>query len=115
MNTQRTSWALAREAAGLILTAFGLLGVLVALGALHWVAGLSAASIGLLALALLIQPKGETLRRGNLLRAGAYTVGFGGLSFCAFVLSPELGWIVVSASTAFHGLRLISREDEGAA
>lgn len=48
VTTQRTPGALAREAAGLLLTAFGALGVLAALGALHWAAGATAAMAGLI-------------------------------------------------------------------
>ncbi|WP_371605077.1 hypothetical protein OG345_41765 (plasmid) [Streptomyces sp. NBC_01220] len=115
MTTQRTSWALAREAAGLFLTASGLLGVLVALGTLHWAAGLSAASGGLIALGLLLKPKPDAARWTRTLCATAITAGCAGLILCAFALSAPVGWICVSASVAFHGLWLTSRDDEGAA
>ncbi|MEU0836031.1 hypothetical protein [Streptomyces sp. NPDC005969] len=87
------SWALAREAAGLFLTAFGLLGVLVALGALHRAAGLSAAAGGLLALGILTRPNPDAPRWVRALRAAACTAGGGCLILCAFILSTPLGWI----------------------
>ncbi|MET8717353.1 hypothetical protein ABZV52_29755 [Streptomyces sp. NPDC004735] len=115
MTTQRTSWALAREAAGLFLTAFGLLGVLVALGAFHWAAGVAAASCGLSASGFLLRPKPEAARLAHVLCAAAITAGCGGLILSAFSLSIPLGWITASAAVAFHGLWLTSRDDEGAA
>ncbi|MFF9901246.1 hypothetical protein [Streptomyces longispororuber] len=116
MTTQRTSWALAREAAGLCLTALGTLGVLVALGTLHWAAGLSAATGGILAAGLLMKPKPDAPRDIHLLRAAACAVGYGGLTGCAFVLSAPLGWIGVFAAVAAAGLRLSMSEptSEGA-
>ncbi|MFG2408765.1 hypothetical protein ACGFR8_31365 [Streptomyces brevispora] len=115
MTTQRTSWALAREAAGLFLTASGLLGILVALGTLHWAAGLSAASGGLIALGLLLKPKPDAARWTRILCAAAITSGCAGLIVCAFALATPFGWIGVSAAVALHGLWLTSRDDEGAA
>ncbi|MFD0432055.1 hypothetical protein ACFQ60_47230 [Streptomyces zhihengii] len=44
MTTQQPSRALAREAAGLLMTATGAFGALVALGALHWALGAATAS-----------------------------------------------------------------------
>ncbi|MEE1764402.1 hypothetical protein [Streptomyces sp. SP18BB07] len=117
MTTQRTSWALAREAAGLFLTAFGLLGVLMALGALHWAAGLSAATAGLLATGILIRPKADAPRWAHVARAVACIAGYGGLTGCAFVLCIPLGWIGVSFAVALVGMWLATREPghEGAA
>lgn len=114
VTTQRTSWALAREAAGLVLTASGLLGVLVALGTLHWAAGLAAASGGLIALGLLLKPKPDAARWTRTLCAAAITAGCAGLILCAFAMAAPVGWIGVSAGVAFHGLWLTSRDDEGA-
>jgi hypothetical protein len=117
VTTQRTSWALAREAAGLILTAFGLLGVLVALGALHWAAGLCAALVGLLTTGVLMRPKPDAPPWAHAVRAAACIAGYGGLTGCAFVLSAPLGWIGVSVAIVLVGLWLTTREheDEGAA
>lgn len=112
VTTQRTSWALAREAAGLFLTAFGLLGVLVALGALHWAAGLSAAAAGLLAVGILTRPKPDAPHWAHAARAAVCTAGYGGLTGCAFVLSGPLGWISVSLAVVLVGLWLTTREPE---
>ncbi|GAA1414451.1 hypothetical protein GCM10009601_02290 [Streptomyces thermospinosisporus] len=117
MTTQRTSWALAREAAGLFLTAFGLLGVLGALGALHWAAGLSAAMAGLLTTGILIRPKPTAARWAHIARAAVCLLGYGGLTGCAFALCAPLGWIGVSLAVVLVGLWLTTREheNEGAA
>jgi hypothetical protein len=115
VTTQRTSWALAREAAGLFLTAFGLLGVLLALGALHWAAGLSAATGGLLATGILTRPKQGAPRWAHAVRIAACIAGYGGLTGCAFALCIPLGWIGVSLAVALVGLWLATREHEGAA
>ncbi|WP_411147388.1 hypothetical protein [Streptomyces sp. A30] len=112
MTTQRTSWALAREAAGLCLTAFGALGVLVALGALHWAAGLSAAMAGLLTVGILTRPKPGAPRWAHAVRAAACITGYGGLTSCAFALITQLGWIGVSLGATLTGLRLATRDDE---
>jgi hypothetical protein len=115
VTTQRTSWALAREAAGLFLTAFGLLGVLVALGALHWAAGLSVATGGVLATGILIRPKPGAPRWAHLFRAAACLAGYGGFTGCAFALCIPLGWIGVSLAVSLTGLWLATREHEGVA
>ncbi|MET9732005.1 hypothetical protein ABZZ79_15530 [Streptomyces sp. NPDC006458] len=112
MTTQRTSWALAREAAGLFLTAFGLLGVLVALGALHWAAGLSAAMAGLLTAGILLQPHPDAPRWARAVRAAVCITGYGGLTGCAFALCIPLGWIGVSLAVVLVGLWLTTREHE---
>ncbi len=117
VTTQRTSWALAREAAGLFLTAFGLLGVLVALGALHWAAGLSAAMAGLLTTGMLMRPKPTAARWAHIARGAVCLLGYGGLTGCAFALCVPLGWIGVFLAVVLVGLWLTTREheDEGAA
>lgn len=115
VTTQPTPRALAREAAGLCLTAFGVLGVLVALGALHWAAGLSAAMAGILAAGLLLAPKPDAPRSAHVLRATACAVGYGGLTGCAFALCVPLGWIGVALAVTAAGLWLTTdRESEGA-
>jgi hypothetical protein len=112
VTTQRTSRALAREAAGLCLTAFGALGVLVALGALHWVAGLSAAMAGLLSVGILTRPKPDAPRWAHAVRAAACITGYGGLTGCAFALNIPLGWIGVALGITLTGLWLATRDDE---
>ncbi|MFM9629844.1 MULTISPECIES: hypothetical protein [Streptomyces] len=115
MNTQQTSWALAREAAGLCLTALGVLGVLVALGALHWAAGLSAVMCAILALGVLIVPKPDGPRRAHVTRLTLCIVGYGGLTGCTFVLNVALGWVDVALAVTGIGLWLTTdRESEGA-
>jgi hypothetical protein len=115
VTTQPTPRALAREAAGLCLTAFGVLGVLAALGALHWAAGLSAAMGGILATGLLLAPKADAPRSAHILRATACAVGYGGLTGCAFALCVPLGWIGVALAVIAAGLWLTTdRESEGA-
>ncbi|MFE2181362.1 hypothetical protein [Streptomyces sp. NPDC059455] len=113
MTTQRTSWALAREAAGLCLTAFGLLGVLLSLGALHWAAGLSATMVGILTTGLLIVPKANASRQSHILRATVCAVGYGGLTGCAFALCAPIGWTGVALAVTAAGLWLIT-DREGA-
>ncbi|MER6109363.1 hypothetical protein [Streptomyces hirsutus] len=117
MTTQRSSWALAREAAGLFLTAFGLLGVLAALGALHWAAGLSAAAAGLLTTGILLRPEPDAPRWAHAARVAACIAGYGGLTGCAFALCAPLGWIGISLAVVLAGLQLATGEQktEGAA
>jgi hypothetical protein len=114
VTTQRTSWALAREAAGLFLTAFGVLGVLVALGALHWAAGLSAATGGLLTAGILAHPKPDAPRWAHAVRIAACIAGYGGLTGCAFALCIPLGWIGISLAVTLDGLWLATRENGAA-
>ncbi|MER6616286.1 hypothetical protein [Streptomyces xantholiticus] len=115
MTTQRTSRALAREAAGLCLTAFGVLGVLAALGALHWAAGLSAAMGGILATGLLIAPKPDASRAAHILRRTSCGIGYSGLTGCAFALCVPVGWIGVALAVTAAGVWLTTdRESEGA-
>lgn len=115
MTTQPTPRALAREAAGLCLTALGALGVLVALGTLHWAAGLSAAMAGILAMGILIAPKPDAPLQAHIVRAGVCVIGYGGLTGCAFALCVPLGWIGVASAVMLTGLWLASREHaEGA-
>ncbi|MFI9078787.1 hypothetical protein ACIGW8_20310 [Streptomyces sioyaensis] len=117
MTTQRTSWALAREAAGLFLTSSGLLGVLAALSALHWAAGLSAAMAGLLTTGVLMRPKPDAARWTHIARLAVCITGYGGLTGCAFALCIPLGWIGVFLPVVLVGLWLTAHEheDEGAA
>ncbi|WP_344603915.1 hypothetical protein [Streptomyces glaucus] len=114
MTTQRTSRALAREAAGLCLTAFGVLGVLVALGTLHWAAASTAAAGGLVITGLTLAPKPDAPRYAHILRWTVCTIGYGGATACAFVVSAPIGWIYVALAVIAAGLRLATRESEGA-
>ncbi|MER7951954.1 hypothetical protein ABTY59_31645 [Streptomyces sp. NPDC096079] len=115
MTTQRTSRALAREAAGLCLTPLGVLGVLVALGSLHWAAGLSAAMGGVLAAAVLLPPQPDASRQAHVVRWAAGLTGYGGLTGCAFALCAPVGWIGVSLAVTAAGWWLAtSQAVEGA-
>jgi hypothetical protein len=100
-----------REAFGLLLLSFGVLGGLGALGALHWVAGLSAALIGLCG-------SGVVVRRNSKQRwqqdAGAMVAfaAYAGQTALLFYLLQPLGWLAVSSLGIAAGLWLSS--DEGA-
>ncbi|MFE1206312.1 hypothetical protein ACFW5V_32015 [Streptomyces sp. NPDC058762] len=114
MTTQRTSRALAREAAGLCLTAVGVLGVLVALGALHWAVGLNAACGGIIAVGILLTPKPDAPRSVHILRWAACGVGYCGAAVSSFVACPPVGWLYVALAVAATGFWLATRESEGA-
>ncbi|MDI3102049.1 hypothetical protein QJ054_33985 [Streptomyces sp. AN-3] len=114
MTTQRTSRALAREAAGLCLTAFGVLGVLVALGTLHWAAGLNAALGGLVVASLALAPKPDAPRYAHVLRWTILGLAYSGATVCGFVVSAPIGWIYVALAAITTGLWLATRESEGA-
>jgi hypothetical protein len=118
VTTQRTSWALAREAAGLLLTAFGLLGVLVALSTLHWAAGASVGLTGLLVVGLRTRPKPGSPRWARTSSVVTCITAYAGLTACAFSVLTPLGWIGVSLAVVLAGLWLTSRdaveEGEGA-
>ncbi|MFE6639603.1 hypothetical protein ACFVFT_38175 [Streptomyces tendae] len=114
MTTQRTSRALAREAAGLCLTAFGVLGVLVALGTLHWAAGLNAALGGVIVAALALSPKPDAPRYTHILRWTICGVAYSGAAACSFVACPPIGWLYVALAVAAAGFWLATRESEGA-
>lgn len=110
MTTQRTSWALAREAAGLILTAFGTLGVLITLGMIHLLLGLSATMAGLLVAGTLTKPEPDAPRWAPRLRYATCGVAFAGLAGCAFALYIPLGFLCVALTAVLVGLWLSSRE-----
>ncbi|MEU2968934.1 hypothetical protein ABZ687_28655 [Streptomyces ardesiacus] len=114
MTTQRTSRALAREAAGLCLTAFGVLGVLVALGALHWAAGLNAALGGLVIAALSLAPGPDAPRYAHVARWAVCGLAYSGATVTSFVVCAPIGWIHVAAAVTATGLWLATRESEGA-
>jgi hypothetical protein len=98
-----------REALGLLLLSFGLLGGVGALGALHWMAGLSAVLIGLCA-------SGVVARRNSKQRwqqdAGAMVAfaAYAGQTALLFYLLQPLGWLAVSALGVAAGLWLSSGE-----
>ncbi|MFJ2745331.1 hypothetical protein ACIO3O_37370 [Streptomyces sp. NPDC087440] len=108
MTTPRTSWAVAREAAGLLLTAVGVLGVLVALSSLHWAAGLIAAAAGMTSSGLIVRRSPSRLAR--LAGTGAAVTGYGVLTGCAFSYSDPLGWLAASLAAGVAGIWLASRE-----
>ncbi|MFD9190400.1 hypothetical protein ACFWCA_19480 [Streptomyces phaeochromogenes] len=110
MTTQQTSRALAREAAGLCLTAFGALGVLIALGMIHPVLGLSAAMVGFLVAGSLTKPEPDAPRWAHKLRYTVCGVGIVGLAGCAFALYLPLGFLCVALAAVLVGLWLSSRE-----
>lgn len=114
VTTQRTSRALAREAAGLCLTAFGVLGVLVALGTLHWAAGLTAAFGGIVIVSVTLALKPGAPRYAHILRWTSGVIGYAGAAACAFVVCAPIGWIYVALAVAAAGLWLATRESEGA-
>ncbi|MFB8120663.1 hypothetical protein ACFQ6U_13745 [Streptomyces sp. NPDC056465] len=115
MTTQQTPRALAREAAGLILSACGVFGVLLALGAFHWAAGLSTAMAGLLTAGLVLKPQPDAPHWKRGLRVGVCAVGYGGLTGCAFALSAPLGAICVALAVTAAGLWLITGRESGGA
>ncbi|MEU1592789.1 hypothetical protein ABZ468_07985 [Streptomyces sp. NPDC005708] len=112
MTTQRTTRALAREAAGLCLTAFGVLGVLVALGALHWAAGASAAAGGLFTAGILASLEPSAPRWAHTTRAAACIVGCSGLIGIAFALCVPVGWLCAALAVLATGLWLSTPEHE---
>ncbi|MFJ2225550.1 hypothetical protein ACIOFY_36610 [Streptomyces anulatus] len=112
MTTQPPSRALAREAAGLLLTAFGVLGTLVALGTIHWALGLSAATAGILAAGILITPRTDAPPSRHAVRGGLCVTGAGGLIGCTFALSTPLGWLGVGLATTALGCWLSTRESD---
>ncbi|MFF8847947.1 hypothetical protein ACF08N_35460 [Streptomyces sp. NPDC015127] len=80
-----------------------MLGVLAALGALHWGAGLSAAMGGIHAAGLLITPKLDASRAAHVLRWTTCSVGYSGLTGRAFALYVPLGWIGVALAVTAAG------------
>ncbi|MFB7403368.1 hypothetical protein ACFCZR_24645 [Streptomyces rubiginosohelvolus] len=112
MTTQPPSRALAREAAGLLLTAFGALGTLVALGTIHWALGLSAATAGILAAGILITPRPDAPPSRHAVRGGLCVSGAGGLIGCAFAVSSPLGWLGVGLATTALGCWMSTRESD---
>ncbi|RLU86249.1 hypothetical protein CTZ27_25055 [Streptomyces griseocarneus] len=98
--------SLAREAAGLLLVAVGILVVLVALGAIHPVLSSSVAAAGTFAAFRFLAPP-----RTRLSRAVACTVSAvvaASAVGCAFAYFPLLGWVEVGASIGAAGVWLAS-------
>ncbi|MBM9624451.1 hypothetical protein [Streptomyces zhihengii] len=102
MTTQQPSRALAREAAGLLMTATGAFGALVALGALHWALGAAAFGATITFLGLSYKPRTGAPRWTLRLRA-AVGVGYGFVTGGAFTISPALGWLSIAGAVAGAG------------
>ncbi|WP_143052049.1 hypothetical protein [Streptomyces sp. 2131.1] len=98
-----------REALGLLLLSFGVLGGLGALGALHWTAGLSAALIGLCLSGVLVRRNSKPRWQQDAGAIAAFA-GYAGQTAVLFYLLPPLGWLAVSALVAAAGLWLSSAE-----
>ncbi|MET8696944.1 hypothetical protein ABZV65_30890 [Streptomyces bauhiniae] len=111
MTTERTSWALAREAVGLVLTAFGVLGVLVALGQVHWTVALAAIAVLFILGGIFLRPDPGFPRWTHILRGVLGVTGYHGLIVCAFTLSVPLGWIAVFTGVGIVGLLMASPRD----
>ncbi|MBT2396232.1 hypothetical protein [Streptomyces sp. ISL-100] len=97
---------LAREAAGLLLVAVGVLVVLVTLGAIHPVLSTTAAATGTFAaFRFMASPKTKTARAvaiSTSVIAAAAAVG------CTFAYFPLLGWVEVGAALSATGTWLAS-------
>ncbi|MFB6630013.1 hypothetical protein ACFCWY_08965 [Streptomyces sp. NPDC056362] len=102
-----------REVAGILLLSFGLLGGLAALGALHWLAGMSAALIGLCAGGVLVRRRAQHRWQQDGGAVAAF-VGYAGQSTILYVVAPPLGWLSVSILGVLAGLWLSSSTTEGA-
>ncbi|WP_454315407.1 hypothetical protein [Streptomyces phaeoluteigriseus] len=98
-----------REALGLLLLSFGVLGGLGALGALHWTAGLSAALLGLCASGVLVRRNAKARWQQDAGAIAAFA-GYAGQAAVLFYLLPPLGWLAVSALVAAAGFWLSSAE-----
>ncbi|MEU1273517.1 hypothetical protein [Streptomyces sp. NPDC005799] len=98
-----------REAFGLLLLSFGVLGGLGALGTLHWAAGLSAALIGLCASGVLVRRNSKHRWQQDV---GAITAfgGYAGQTAVLFYLLPPLGWLAISILAVAAGLWMSSAE-----
>ncbi|MZE53588.1 hypothetical protein GTY86_20375 [Streptomyces sp. SID5770] len=101
-----------RETLGLPLLSFGVLGVLAALGALHWLAGLSAALIGLCAIGITIRRRAKRRWQQDAGAVAAFA-GYAGQTAALFIVLPPLGWMSVSALGVAAGLWLSSSTSEG--
>lgn len=98
--------SLAREAAGLVLVAVGVLVVLVALGAMHPVLSTSVAAVGTFAIFRLLAPPRTEVAR---VVASAISVVVAASAVgCAFVYFPLLGWVEVGAGITATGIWLAS-------
>lgn len=97
---------LAREAAGLLLVAVGVLVVLVALGAIHPVLSTTAVATGTFAaFRFLASPKTKTAR---VVAISASVVAAAAAVGCALAYFPLLGWIEVGAALSVTGAWLAS-------
>ncbi|MFI5990269.1 hypothetical protein ACIBAC_00245 [Streptomyces sp. NPDC051362] len=100
-----------REAFGLLVFSCGVFGVLAALGALHWVAGLSAALIGACVAGVVVRRHSKQRWQQDAGAMFAFAAYAGETALLFYLLQP-LGWLAVSALGIAAGLWLSS--DEGA-
>ena len=98
--------SLAREVAGLVLVAVGVLVVLVALGAMHPVLSTSVAAVGTFAIFRFLAPPRTDFAR-IVASAISVTVAAASIGY-AFVYFPLLGWVEVGAGVAATGMWLAS-------
>ncbi|MYW67157.1 hypothetical protein GTY65_24260 [Streptomyces sp. SID8379] len=97
---------IAREIAGLLLTTVGVLVVLVVLGAVHLVLGVTAAAAGTLVSYRLVGPPKN---RGPLLLSLASTaVANASAVALTFMYFPLLGWAEIGTAIAVTGIWLAS-------
>ncbi len=106
---QRSQQALAREGAGLLVLSLGLLGALIALGAIHWALSAVTAMAGLIVAGVLIRSSPKPWLRT--LGAVSAVAGYWGMAVCAYVLYAPLGLLVASLIAVAAGLVLISEGD----
>lgn len=102
-----------REAFGILLLSFGLLGGLATLSALHWLAGLSAAFIGLCTSGIAVRRHAKARWQQDTGAIVAFA-GYAGQTTILFVLLQPLGWLSVSLLGVAAGLWLSSSATEGA-
>ncbi|MEU6460319.1 hypothetical protein [Streptomyces sp. NPDC046976] len=98
-----------REAFGLVLLSFGVLGGLGALSALHWAAGLSAGLTGLCAGGVVVRRNSNRRWQQDAGSMVAFTA-YAGQTALLFYLLPPLGWLAVSFLVLAAGLWLSSIE-----
>ncbi|MBZ6476681.1 hypothetical protein [Streptomyces griseocarneus] len=98
--------SLAREAAGLLLVAAGVLVVLVALGAMHPVLSSSVAAAGTFAALRFLAPPRTKVSRA--VTCTISTIVVAAAVGCAFAYFPLLGWVEVGTALAAAGVWLAS-------
>ncbi|MEU1311041.1 hypothetical protein ABZ419_19425 [Streptomyces cinnamoneus] len=98
--------SLAREVAGLLLVAAGVLVVLVALGAMHPVLSSSVAAAGTFAAFRFLAPPRTRVSRA--VTCTISTIVAAAAVGCAFAYFPLLGWVEVGTALAAAGVWLAS-------